>query len=79
MSLKIYQLVNHEDGTRSEVLTAPGLSELAQSLRNVTLDRPVMVDFYVLVLMEDVAGTLSPSRAPMMRVSTVIEIYGDKS
>lgn len=76
--MKIYQVVNSTDGTRSEAFSAPSLSSMASSLAKTVADRPAVAEFYVLVLLEDADSVPFVSRAPMMRVQTVIDNFGDK-
>lgn len=73
--MKLYQMVSAADGVRSPVLTSQGFPAIAAALAPQVLKRPELADDYVLILVEDADGAAYPSRAPMMRVSTVIETF----
>lgn len=76
--MKIYQIVSHEDGTRSETLSVASFEDLAPRLVQAVKEAPLLVNDYVLVLVEDADGSPFASRAPMMLVSTVIETFNKK-
>lgn len=76
--MKIYQMISHEDGTRSETLSAHSLEDMASRFSQAVKEAPLLADDYVLVLIEDADGSPFVSRAPMMRVSTVIETFNKK-
>lgn len=78
----IYQLIDHTSGVRSLHFSANSLTDLARILEKSLEAVPegqssrVFGDDYVLVLMEVAPdGQTFASRAPMMKVSTLISIY----
>ena len=74
--MKVYQVVSSRDGTRSECFSAENYAQVAISLKMAASDNKLLLDDYVLVLVEDADSKPYASRAPMMRVATVIDTFG---
>lgn len=74
--MKLYQIVSASDGTRSEVFSCESLQQLALHLKNPVEADASFGNHYVLVLVEDADGKPFASRAPMMRVSSIVEMFG---
>lgn len=74
--MKLYQMVNAADGTRSEPVVAASFQALAAGLKEAVAAAPSIADNYILVLLEDADATPYVSRAPMMLVSSVIAKFG---
>lgn len=77
----VLQVVSHRDGRRMQSVTMTR-SEFAGVLRRCLEDAPQLADSYVLVLADDVKGDGNVEdfrlcHAPMMRVSTFIDHFGD--
>ena len=73
--MKIYQLVNPQDGTRSEVFSCSSFALLAQEIRTQADTRPEVLEWFVLVLLEDADSKPFVSRAPLMRASSVVATF----
>lgn len=72
--VKIYQVVSAEDGSRSEPFSTGSILELAEIAKALPDERK---DDYVLMLIEDADGTPFMSRAPMMTMRTIADLYAD--
>lgn len=73
--MKIYQIVSATDGSRSEPFSIASFEDLAPVLARISAEDAPILDDYVLVLVEDADGQPFASRAPMMRVSSVISTF----
>lgn len=73
--MKIYQIVQASDGARSPVFSAESFEKLAEVLAPRVAANPEFGANYVLVLVEDAEGAAYPSRAPMMRVDSVVSAF----
>lgn len=76
----IFQLVRSGDGSRFPAITL-SRTEYARVLRDAVRDAPGMNDYLVLVLADDVneSGEFRMCTAPMMRVETFINLFGDNA
>lgn len=74
----VFQLVRSGDGSRLPPITL-SRSEYARVLRDCVRDAPGMLDYLVLVLVEDITeeGHFRVSAAPMLRVESFINLFGD--
>lgn len=70
----IYQIVNAQNGQRSEPFSAPDNLAMATALSAAAEKNPGLRDDFVLVLIENAPENPVASRAPLMLVSTVIGI-----
>lgn len=75
---KIYQLVNHEDGSRSPHFACPSFEVLAQLLAPQVEKYPERANDFILVVLEDADGEPYPSRAPMVRISSIIALHNTR-
>nr|QJB19340.1 MAG: hypothetical protein [Microvirus sp.] len=77
---KVYQLVSAADGTRSPLLTMDSLKDMAAKYKDLATASPESdEDPYVLIILEELNGEVHPSRAPLMRLSYLISVYGEKA
>lgn len=74
--MKLYQLVDHQTGIRSPLLSAESLEQIANRCRDAVKgsDNAALQD-YVLVLCDELSdGQVVISRQPLMRISTILEL-----
>lgn len=77
---KVYQLVSAADGTRSPLLTMQSPKDMASTYKELAIASPESdEDPYVLIILEERNGEVHPSRAPMMRLSYFISVFGEKA
>lgn len=74
----IFQLVRSGDGSRLPPITL-SRAEFARALEGGVRDAPGMADYLVLVLVEDIQtdGNFRVSAAPMLRVDSFIQLFGE--
>jgi len=74
----VFQLVRSKDGSRLPPITL-SRSEFARVLKDGVRDAPGMAEYLVLVLVEDITedGQFRVSAAPMLRVDSFINLFGE--
>lgn len=74
--MKTFQLVNSQDGTRSEFFVSESLRDVAMQLEAQAVNNPRLLECYVLLVAEKGPdGGVFFSRAPMVKVSTFISKF----
>lgn len=70
--MQIYQFVAAADGSRTPPFTTPSVEALRDVLAKKAETHPEILEDFILILVEDADGQPYTSRAPLLRIGTLL-------